>query len=104
MKAGADFEQASHAAVDRHPSFTRLGDARKNFQKRRLAGSIAAANAEDFAAFDLEAHILERPKLLSCVASDDGFLFAELRSIAGGPGTQRAVEGVAIPVEDLDAR
>jgi hypothetical protein len=82
MKAGADFEQASHAAVDRHPSFTRLGDARKNFQKRRLAGSI----------------------LLSCVASDDGFLFAELRSIAGGPGTQRAVEGVAIPVEDLDAR
>ena len=65
MKAGADFEQAGHAPVDAHPACGRFGDAAEDFEQRALAGAVAADDADDFAAFDFEGNILERPELLA---------------------------------------
>src|ERR1700730_10243998 len=59
MKSRADLEQARDASLDPHSAFARLGDARYNLQERRLAGAIAADDAYDGAALDLETDVLE---------------------------------------------
>src|ERR1700693_2439552 len=61
VKAGADCEQACNTSAERDPPLRRLGDAGENLQKRALAGTVAADDAQYLAAFDLEADILEGP-------------------------------------------
>ena len=72
MKTGADLEQARHTTIDGHRALSGLGDARENFQKRALAGAVAADDPNHLAAFDFKAHVLERPEFLGRVAGDDG--------------------------------
>src|SRR5581483_8753011 len=72
MKPGADFEQAGDTTLDRGAALARLGDARQNLQQRRFAGPVAADDAEDLAAPDLEADVAQRPEFLDRVAGDDG--------------------------------
>ena len=67
MKAGADLEQAGDTSPEHHPAAGRFGDAAEDFEKRALSSAVAADYAQHFAALDLEADILERPKFL------DGF-------------------------------
>ncbi len=62
MKAGADFEQAADAPADDGAAFGRLGDAGEDFQERALARAVAADDADDFAALDLEGDVAERPE------------------------------------------
>ena len=54
MKTGADLEQARDASRYCDLPLARLGDARKDFEQRRLAGAVAADDADDIAALDLE--------------------------------------------------
>ena len=91
VKAGADFEQARDAALDRDLAFGRLGDAGEDLQQRRFAGAVAADDAEHLAALDLEADILERPELLDRVAGDDGAAARHVGRLAPGvPAHARA--------------
>ena len=64
MKAGADFEHAGDPAGELDASLVGLGDAADHLEQRRFAGAVAADDADDFAALDLEGNVLERPKIL----------------------------------------
>src|SRR5262249_45445773 len=68
VEAGADFEEAANPAVDHSPSLGRLGDARKDFEERALAGAVAADDADHLAAFDLEGDVLEGPEVAGAFA------------------------------------
>ena len=46
MKAGADFQQAGHAAVEHDPAGGRFGDAAEDVEPGGLAGAIAADDAD----------------------------------------------------------
>jgi hypothetical protein len=54
MESGPDFEQRSHAAVNIGEAFGGMGDARKNFEERALARSIAPEYADDLTVSNLE--------------------------------------------------
>ena len=71
MKASADLKQARYTAFNRYLTLGWLGDAREDFQKRCLAGAIAADDSDNFSALYLEINVLERPELLDCIAGDD---------------------------------
>src|SRR5258708_18047250 len=64
MEAGADLQHAGDAAVDLDPPLAWLGDPAQHFQQCRLSGAVAADDADDLAALDLERHVLERPEIL----------------------------------------
>ena len=49
MKAGADFQQAGDAAIDRNPAGGGFGDAAEDLEQGRLAGAIAANDADSVA-------------------------------------------------------
>ena len=49
VKAGADFQQAGHAALDQRAAFGRLGDPREDLEQRRFAGAVASDDADDLA-------------------------------------------------------
>src|SRR6185295_2097391 len=68
MKARADLEKARDAPADPDASGRRLGDARQDLQHRGLARAVAADDAEDLAAPDLERHVLQRPELFARLA------------------------------------
>src|SRR2546425_7626511 len=55
MEAGADLEQAAHAAVNFGPPRARFGDAREHLEQGRLAGAVASDKAEYFARHHLKA-------------------------------------------------
>src|SRR5262249_2225816 len=61
VEAGADFEQAANAPVQLYGSLGRLRDAGKDLEQGALAGAVAADDADDLAAFDLEGDALEGP-------------------------------------------
>src|SRR4029079_18609202 len=61
MKSGADFEQATDAAVEFHLSRSRFGNRRDDRQQSRFPRSIAAYYADQFTSMHLEVHILESP-------------------------------------------
>ena len=63
MKAGADFKQTAHPAIEFHAARGGPGDARQDFEESGLAGAIAADEAEDFAGLDLESDIVQGPKV-----------------------------------------
>ena len=65
MEAGADLEQRADAAVDLDAPRRRLGDARQDLQQRALAGAVAADDADDLAAPDLERHVAAAPRCVS---------------------------------------
>src|SRR5262249_34937662 len=54
VKAGADLEQAAHAAAQADFADSWLGDAGEDFQERRFAGAVAPDDADDFAASNVE--------------------------------------------------
>src|ERR1019366_9778471 len=47
MEAGANLQQRRHAAAQHGPAARWLGDARQNFEERRLASAIPADHADD---------------------------------------------------------
>ena len=61
MKAGSDLEQAADPAAERRTARRRLGDPTQDLEQRRLAGSIAADDADDLSGLDLEGDVLECP-------------------------------------------
>src|SRR5437762_1287490 len=72
------------ASLDRYTAFARLGDARQDFQKRSLAGAVAADNPQDFAAPHLEADVPQRPELLDRVAGEHGAAARQIECLAPG--------------------
>ena len=62
MKAGADLEQAADLAVHAYLAGGRGSDLREDLEKRGLARAVPSYDADDLAALDLEAHVLERPE------------------------------------------
>ena len=68
MKAGAHFQQAGYSSPQANGSCGRFGDPAEDLQKRALAGPIAPDDSDDFAAFDLEADVFERPEFLDAIS------------------------------------
>src|SRR5580700_4843427 len=64
MKPGADLEHAGDTAGELDAPLVGLGNAADDLEQRRFAGAVAADDADDFAALDLEGDVLERPKIL----------------------------------------
>src|SRR5213082_2587773 len=62
MEAGADFEERADAAMNFRPAFGGARDAGKDFEKRGLAGAVAADEAEDFAFVKIERNVFQSPK------------------------------------------
>src|SRR6266849_6202144 len=62
MKACADFEQRSDAAVDVGIAFGGFGDAREDLQQRALPSAVAADDADDFAALYFEGNVAQCPE------------------------------------------
>ena len=65
MKAGADFEQAAHAAVNFGKAGGGLRDAGENLQQCGLSGAVAADQADDFALLNVEGDIAQRPEIVA---------------------------------------
>src|SRR5262249_39688898 len=63
VEAGADFEQAADPATQLDASRRRLGDAAQDLEQRRLAGAVAADDADDLTRLDGERHVLEGPQI-----------------------------------------
>lgn len=61
VKAGADFEQAGNAPFDFDLSTGGGGDAREDFEQGAFAGAVAPNDAENFALFDGEGDVAQRP-------------------------------------------
>ena len=74
MEAGADFEERGDAASGPDGAGGGRSDAREELQERRLAGTIAADDADHIALLNLEVDVLERP---------DAFARALARAIVG---------------------
>ena len=108
MKAGSDFEQARDAAL-RWSTRPSLGSVMREriFRSVTFAGAVAADDADNFAALDLEADVLERPEILLGMARHDGAAAQQIhrarranpRAAAGHHVAQRhialALRGVA---------
>ena len=62
MEAGADLQQRADAAVELGAAGGRLRDPREDLQQGALAGAVAADDADDLAALDLEGDVLEGPE------------------------------------------
>ena len=71
-------------------SFGRLGDAAEDLQQRAFAGAVAPDDAENFALFDLEAHVLQRPEFLDLVALNNLPAADHVDSLAGEIAQPRA--------------
>ena len=99
MEAGADLQQARHAAADFDAALGRRGDAGKDLEQRRFAGAVAADDADDLAPLDLEGDVLQRPEpLLRRQRPDGGTQATEGRGTGVG---DRFAEG---PVASSRAR
>ncbi len=61
VKARAHFQQRTHPPVDIGVAFRWLCDAREDLKQRALTCPIAADDADDFTAFDLERDVFESP-------------------------------------------
>ena len=62
MKAGADFQQARHAAGEIDVALGGRRDPRQHFQQRALAGAVGSDDADDLADVDPERDVLQRPE------------------------------------------
>ena len=73
VEAGSDLEQRRDAAVDRDAARVGLDDAREQLEQRRLAGAVAADDADGLAVRDLERDAVERRELVvdAAAAADD---------------------------------
>src|SRR5260370_2901863 len=71
MNSETGFGEACAGRPRQHAPIRRLGDVAQDFEEGALAGSIATNDANDFARFDLEAYVFERPELLDLVALDN---------------------------------
>ena len=59
VKAGPEFEQRRHLAVDLDPARSRLQGADEQFEQGRLAGAVVADDAEALAVGDSEGNIVQ---------------------------------------------
>ena len=98
MKAGADFQQAGDATVDRHPARSGFGDAAEDFEQGGFAGAITADDADAVTLLVLKVDVLERPEFLNLVTLHDlppgepvAGLACEVFGIAGQHVTQGGV-------------
>src|SRR5438876_189711 len=64
VEAGADFEQAGHAASDVDAAFGGFGNSAQDFQQGALSRAVAADYSQDFALFDFEADVAQGPEVL----------------------------------------
>ena len=69
MKTGAYFQERCDSTLDPHLTFCRRRDAREDLQQRRLAGTVAADDTQNFAFFDFEVDVLKRPDVVGRVKS-----------------------------------
>src|SRR6266404_2967211 len=92
MEAGADFEEGADAAMNFGPAGSGAGDTGEDFEKSGFASAVAADEAEDFAFFDFEGDVFQRPKR---------FFF--LSAQRGDRGPQEGFDGMAETVIDLQA-
>ena len=60
VEAGADFQQAGHAAMDADFALGGRGDAGDELQKRGFARAVQAHDGQRVAAVDAEAHVVQR--------------------------------------------
>ncbi len=64
MEAGADFEQAADAAVERGAALGGARDAREHFEQRGFAGAVSADHADDFALLNFERNVADGPDVV----------------------------------------
>src|SRR5436305_7137709 len=76
MEAGAELEQRADPTADLDVAAGRLDDPREQAEERRLAGAVAADQADGVSGLDGEGHVLEGPDLcgLRRAASEDEVL------------------------------
>src|SRR2546425_10654565 len=67
MKTSTDFQEAGYTPTDRSPPSRRLCNPAQDLEKRTLAGTVAANDAEHVAPLDLEAHIAQGPEFLDFI-------------------------------------
>jgi hypothetical protein len=72
VEAGAELEHGGDPAVHLERAGARADDAARDLQQRRLAGSVAAHDAEAFAAPRLEIDVAERPEIAVMLAPAAG--------------------------------
>ena len=68
MKAGADFQQAAHAAAELDPAVVGSVIRERIFSRVALAPAVAADDAQHLAGPDLETDVLKRQKSCGTVA------------------------------------
>ena len=71
MKAGADFQQTGHAAMDRYPPPGRFGDATEDLEQGGFAGAIVADDADTVPLLNLEVDVPKGPEFFDLVALDN---------------------------------
>src|SRR4029079_2601527 len=64
MEAGAELEQRPDRADDLEPPARQREDPCDQAQQRRLAGAVAADEADRRSRLDLEGHVLQRPDVV----------------------------------------
>src|ERR1051325_3811989 len=94
MKAGADFKQRSYSSRYVGMAFRWVGDTRKNFEQRALSCSVAADNADYFAAFDFEGNVLEGPQHFGFRTSDFGFRIVAVATGERSDRTERTERNI----------
>jgi len=93
MEAGTDLQQAGNTAADGDPALGGLRNPAEDLEQGRLAGTIAADDAEGLPVLDLEGDVLQRPEFLHLVALHDG---SPLEHVAG-----LARQGAGVACEDI---
>src|SRR5262249_34943909 len=71
VKASADLQEARDPPAQQNAPLGRLCDAAEDLEQSALAGPVAPDDADDLGLFNVEAHVLERPKFLHLVALND---------------------------------
>ena len=94
VKTRPDLEQAANSSADLRPAGGRSRDARQDLEQRRLAGAVAADDADDFACLRLERDVADGPDRL--------FLFAPVTrspalELLHDRIAERSVGGLVLP-------
>src|SRR5579871_136051 len=90
MKAHADFQQASHGAIQDRASRRRPQNARQDFQQRRFARAIVADDTDGMSGGDLETEFVERKKRFARLSA--GKALAQFVREDGRPHTRSAIK------------
>ena len=89
VERGADLEQRAHAPRQLDAPTSRAGDAGQYLDERALARPVAADDADDLAARDLERHVIECPEhVVAVFAVVESRQLAQASEVPHGPSRE----------------